>query len=185
MKKSQEKHDIMVLIKQEADTMKLKTAEEVTLEHQQEMMQKHKFVVHYVIDTYEFPLDDQLLSYPSIHTHGLTEHFNHPEIELALPLEEQTAMYLMHTFVDKLKAGVKVEETEIFTWPEYNHVRCYCLPVSYLQGQSVCQGYRLVIGDENNKLPGEAGCNRLYDAQIKAVRQAEDFPTDDESMVIS
>ena len=179
----------MVLIKQEASDMKLKTAEEITLEHQREMMEKHKFVVHYVIDSYEFQLGDQMVSYPSIHTHGLMDNLNHPEVEISLPLEEQTAMYIIHTFVDKLKAGIRVEETEIFTWPEYNDTRCYCLPTHYLQGQTVCQGYRLIIGDEHNKLPGEAGCNRLYDAQTQAVRQPEDFPIpvedDNDAIIIS
>ena len=161
------KHDIIVLMPQEDEQMKLRDASEVTLKEQQEMMEKYKFVVHYVMDSYEIEFEDQTLSYPSIHTHGLMEHFEYPEIEIALPLDQETAMYIMHTFVNKLKEGVRVEEYEEFKWPELNHTRCYCAPV-HLPSNTALQGYRLVIGDMNDLLPGEAGCHKLYNLQLDA-----------------
>lgn len=167
-----EKHDIIVLIPQEDELMKLRSAHEVTLKEQQEMMEKYKFVVHYVMDTYEVEDDQQTLNFPSIHTHGLVEHFDHPEIELALPLDQETAMYIMHTFVDKLKQGVRVHEYEEFKWPELNKTRCYCIPV-HLPGSVTSEGYRLIIGDMNDLLPGEAGCHELYNLQTAAGRLVE------------
>lgn len=171
------KHDIIVLILQEDKAMKLRDASEVTLKEQRELMEKYKFVVHYVMDSYSVESDHQTLSFPSIHTHGLMEHFEHPEIELALPLDQETAMYILHTFVNKLKEGVRVHEYEEFKWPELNETRCYCIPV-HLPSSTASQGYRLVIGDMNDLLPGEAGCHELYNLQLNAGCLVEgDFAT--------
>ena len=63
-----------------------------------EMLDKHKYIVHYVIDC-DLPYK------VDIHTHGLPENFNHPNIQIILPLDKDAAHGILNTVVNVLKDG--------------------------------------------------------------------------------
>jgi len=68
--------------------------------HQDEMLEKHGWVVHYVIDH-------------GIHTHGLAENFDHPDLEITLPADPKILHPVFSGIVEQIKDGKKFSDGEI------------------------------------------------------------------------
>ena len=66
-------------------------------ERQEELMEKHGWVTHYVFD------DKTLMI--NCHTHGLVEKFGHPDLQIVLPLPGKTCNGIMHTCVERIEKG--------------------------------------------------------------------------------
>jgi uncharacterized protein DUF4262 len=76
-----------------------------------EMMSRHGFYTHFVIGG----------DCANIHTHGVNESFHHTDIQIALPISQQTANNLLHGIVEQIKKGKKfvtnVDYSEIANMP--------------------------------------------------------------------
>ena len=68
------------------------------MDWENEMLEKYKYIVHYVLDCdLPFKVD--------IHTHGLPENFNHPNVQIILPLEKNIAHGILNTVVNIIEDG--------------------------------------------------------------------------------
>ncbi len=67
--------------------------------HAQQLV-KHGWYTHMT-----FPEDGG--TYWNIHTHGMSENFNHPDLQLVIGLPEHTTNGILHNFADRIKAGEK------------------------------------------------------------------------------
>lgn len=68
------------------------------MEWEEEMLEKHQFYIHYVIDA-DLPYK------VDIHTHGLRENFDHPNLQIVLPLDEKNAKGILHAAANFIKDG--------------------------------------------------------------------------------
>lgn len=68
-----------------------------------EQMKIYNFIVHMVIDDCDCPL------HANFHTHGLLEKFNHLDIQICFPLDQQIVMGIIHDCVKQIKKGIKLE----------------------------------------------------------------------------
>lgn len=66
---------------------------------QEEQLKKYGFYIHFVFDEERTP------NYTNIHTHGIMENFNHPDLQICLPITDMWAKFILHTIVDKIKSG--------------------------------------------------------------------------------
>jgi len=76
-----------------------------------EMIGRYGFYIHFVLDA----------NYANIHTHGVAESFDHPDLQIVINIDRQTASSLLHTVVDQIKEGkviqTGVDYTEIANLP--------------------------------------------------------------------
>lgn len=80
------------------DTEKQLRLEE--LRKQQEVwLEEHGFYTHFVWD------DKQSPTGMNIHTHGLAEKFDHPDLQIVLPMDGHQANSILHAMVDQIKTG--------------------------------------------------------------------------------
>lgn len=71
-----------------------------------DMLDKHGWYVHYVNDS----------MYPyctNIHTHGIQDHFDHPDLQVCLPLDSGVVQSILHLLVSKIKEGESFEPHQI------------------------------------------------------------------------
>lgn len=62
--------------------------------HEAEALERDGFYIHYVME-----------ETANSHTHGLTESFGHPEIEINLSIHPDSVLVIMHKVVDLIKSG--------------------------------------------------------------------------------
>lgn len=63
------------------------------LKWQTEMLEKHGWYIHYIIET------------SNHHTHGLTDKFNHPDLQIALNIDPKIVNSIFHRVVELIKKG--------------------------------------------------------------------------------
>lgn len=76
-----------------------KKTEADMLQWQQQMLEKHGWFIHGVIDATNTPNNT------NYHTHGLRESFDHPDLQLCLPLRQGDAHTILHILVNAIKTG--------------------------------------------------------------------------------
>jgi hypothetical protein len=76
------------------------------------MMKKHGWYVHYVTDH-----DDNSPTGYNVHTHGLTESHDHPDLQIVMPIRPEIAHSLLIATVDLIKSGIKID-----TQKEYDKI---------------------------------------------------------------
>lgn len=125
---------------------------------EKEMMDKYGWVVHFVFPSSE---EDFFANY---HTHGLKENFNHLDLQFVLPMERSLIHSLFHDIVDNIKDGVNYQEGK-----RYNNIiqRFDVKFKKFKDGER--QVLRLLLPDENGKLPDEKGCNPTYASQLEDI----------------
>jgi len=67
------------------------------------MMKDYGWAAHYV------PYDDNHINY---HTHGLSENFNHPDLQIVLPISMENAHGIVSNIIDDIKEGNKFYENK-------------------------------------------------------------------------
>ena len=70
------------------------------------MIAEYGFVIHHVFATKE----DQDWN---IHTHGLVESYDHPELQICLGLPQKTAASIFHDIVNRIKVGERFEHGQV------------------------------------------------------------------------
>lgn len=64
-----------------------------------EQLKKYGFYIHLVFDEQNMPNNT------NIHTHGIQSNFNHPDLQICLPLSKGQALSVIHSIVEKIKSG--------------------------------------------------------------------------------
>lgn len=68
-------------------------------------VEKHGWYVHYVTSD-----DDESPTGTNIHTHGIRETFNHPDLQIVIPLPQEVVMSVLHVAVNRIKEGESFSE---------------------------------------------------------------------------
>lgn len=131
---------------------------EVLSEKEESLLKEYGWYVHYFFETPE----GELNGLANIHTHGLKENFNHPDLQIVLPLAPETAHPVLTSIVNQIKGGEKFVAKE-----RYSNV---------LQGMDVCFAsytennrsvLRLMIPDPKGYLPDNQLCEDIYKRQLE------------------
>lgn len=65
---------------------------------ERECMEKHGWYAHFLYEQGE------------MHTHGISKTFDHPDLEIKLPLDPKVGHSLFHNAVDLIKSGLRFED---------------------------------------------------------------------------
>lgn len=119
--------------------------------HQDDLMSKHGWIIHFVSPKSG---DNRF----NVHTHGLLEKYNHPDIQImAGGLNPETANVIIHDIVDRIKDGERFKTGERYDKIIKN------LDVKF---ESAVEGgrpvLRVIFPDKNNEFAGE-----FYESQIR------------------
>lgn len=64
-----------------------------------EQLEKSGWFIHFVAG------DPDRSIAPNYHTHGLVETYQHPDLQIVVPLDTKTLYHIFHTIVDEIKQG--------------------------------------------------------------------------------
>ena len=81
--------------------------EDEVIRRQSDALEKTGWYAHYVFG--ETP--DRM----NIHTHGLRELFDHPDLQIVFPLPQETAHGILTTLCDRIKAGEKFKAGDMLS----------------------------------------------------------------------
>lgn len=73
------------------------------VERERQMMEEHGWYIHAVQDDKQFPFKF------NAHTHGVTENFNHPDLQIVFPLQFGVINSLLKIVIDRIKEGERFE----------------------------------------------------------------------------
>lgn len=133
---------------------------EAVREMEQKMIEEYGHSIRYIFNSYE----TEFGTFPSIFTRGLPETAKHPNLEFVLPVDEETAKFLLNTLAAKIHEGWTVELNRIYQIPELNDVPFYFEESIQPEiGESL---YRVILADPQLKLPHEEGCELGYQLQL-------------------
>lgn len=114
---------------------------EGTLKDSAEMMKKYGWIVHFVTECDDYPYD------VNIHTHGLAENFNHPDLQVVLNLDTQIVHDILCDTVVRIKAGERFEPGRTYERIVDNGLR-----VKFIEAEESGQKIlRMIFPDENGR----------------------------------
>ena len=70
-------------------------------EWEQDIIKKHGWFIHYVPEDYSHSPVTGI----NIHTHHLDDKYGHPDIQIVVPLPQNTAIHIIHNVVDLIADG--------------------------------------------------------------------------------
>lgn len=122
-------------------------------EHFQNLIEEYGWASHYV------PLDEYHINY---HTHGLTENFDHLDLQITLPLDMNSAQGIAIRIIDDIKEGKYFEIDQKY----YGYLK-EGYPVEFKQFTECDRPVlRVLLCDQNKKMPYEKGCDKYYKKQL-------------------
>lgn len=68
---------------------------EAVMKKQKEQTDKHGWIIHYIPKSKEHPFG------VNIHTHGLADNFNHPDLQIVIPMRPEFVHKILITAVEK------------------------------------------------------------------------------------
>ena len=105
------------------------------------MLEKYGWMVHYVFD------DDESPNRTNYHTHGIADNFNHPDLQICLPIQPEVAHGLFEAAIDNIKKGVAYTANI-----EYDNILAGGFKVKFMETQDGSRKVlRMLIPDENGK----------------------------------
>lgn len=114
-----------------------------------EKMAKYGWIVHFTTDQSD------------IHTHGLVEKYNHPDLQIAFPLPPQIAHQLLHNTVKRIEKGEKFEIGE-----DYSEIAGQGYKVRFVQAiESDRVVLRMIIPPANGELDRHKMNSELFEKQ--------------------
>lgn len=103
------------------------------------ILEKYGWMVHYVFDDDEFP------NRTNYHTHGISDNFNHPDLQICLPIQPEVAHGLFEAAINNIKKGL-VYDANI----EYDNILAGGFKVKFMETQDGSRKVlRMLIPDEN------------------------------------
>lgn len=123
---------------------------------EKKLMKKHGWIIHHVYETEENEFDGMA----NTHTYGLSETYSHPDFQMVLPIHPNIIQQLFNILVARVKNGETFEEGKNYEKVIQNS------PVHFKEfkedGRKVL---RMILPDENAKMPSEIECDALYKKQ--------------------
>jgi hypothetical protein len=109
-----------------------------------EQLAKHGYYFHFVL-----PEDDEEAAMCiNAHTHGLSDTFAHPDLQIVFPVEEQLAGEIFEPFVCEIRQGKKFNSGDRVPFP-FNDEFEFLLVDAIESGRPVL---RIIIPDNNGRL---------------------------------
>jgi hypothetical protein len=104
------------------------------------------------------------------HTHGIQENLNHMDFQLVFNLPPEVVNDIFFTLVADIRSGIKFEVNKVYSDILEGHNVAFA---QYIEmGRDVL---RVLLPDENGKLPTEDDCDEYYKLQL------EDYDFDSEN----
>jgi hypothetical protein len=123
---------------------------------QKDNLKKHGFYMHYV------PIDDEECI--DAHTHGLKESFGHDDLQIVLPIPQSTASGVLWSAVERIRDGEQLQPGQ-----RYERI-IKSLPVELVWARDEVRDLiRILLPDEHGLLPGDYGCNEVYQRQAEVL----------------
>ncbi|SEN50448.1 DUF4262 domain-containing protein [Lihuaxuella thermophila] len=116
-----------------------------------EMLEKYGWYIHYQTDGNRI----------DAHTHGLSENFNHPDLQIVLPISHEAVQGIFRELVDQIKEGKVFEEGK-----RYDAMIGGKYQVEFIKvPESGREVLRILFPDPKGKLPSEEDCDPMYRRQ--------------------
>lgn len=129
-------------------------------QNEQRMLTEHGWYVHYVFETDK----NEFGGLANIHTHGLKENFNHPDIQVVMPIASETVHPVLVGLVEDIKRGETFKENERSS-KVLRGMDVYFAPFKE-NGRDVL---RLILPDPQGRLPLDDGCDEIYKQQMNNI----------------
>lgn len=127
-----------------------------------ECMERDGFFVHWV----------QLGDYVNTHTHGFPATWDHRDFGVVLPIDLDTASAIFWRLAELVESGRKLEDGQV-----YDDV-LQGLRVRLALAREVDRDVlRVLLPDKSGKLPGEEGCDPIFDGQARVDTDKPPTPT--------
>lgn len=123
------------------------------LREQQEMMDEHKWMCHYV-------MPEKGEEYINLHTHGLLENFNHRDFQIVIPVDQGTGHSILSDLVERVKRGERIQVDKKYS----DVIQDFDVYFS-LQKEMDRYVLRMILPDPNGKFPEDEGCDPFYQKQ--------------------
>lgn len=124
------------------------------------MIEDHGFFVRYVYETEASEFD----GLANIYTQGLPRSFNHPDIQVVLPIPQLVIHSVLVGVVNAIKSGIVFEDGVI------SHEVLAGMPVTFKPfdngGVSML---RMLLPDPNGVLPTDDSCSESYKRQLEVL----------------
>lgn len=137
------------------NSRKQSSLDDLSREHRK-MMEEYGWTAHFVVDDKDFP------NRTNYHTHGLDVSFNHPDIQICLPIRPEIAHRLFEAAINHIKAGVFYESGK-----EYDKILDGGFKVKFIE---VLDGdrklIRMLLPDENGKYEAPLYREQLDTTQV-------------------
>lgn len=111
----------------------------------------------------QYVLPEYLHGPISCYTIGLEKHFNHPDIQITLPLDQQMCGQLINTVAGYVKDGRQFTPGIL-----YHDILQHSVPVKFItikDNKQQRELLRMIFPDENMKFPEDSACNPFYQLQ--------------------
>lgn len=119
-----------------------------------EFLERYGWVAHYVMDDTAYP------NKTNYHTHGLSENYNHPDLEICLPIRPEHAHAIFKAAVGRIKEGFVFK-----TGQTYSNIMTGGVSVTFVQVDN--DGpvrLRILLPDENGRYEAP-----FYKEQLESV----------------
>lgn len=135
-------------------------------QYDQAMLKRHEMIEKYgyIIDqVFGYDVEAKHDFGPAVffntHTHGLREAFNHPELQMILPVGSQIVMMTIHKVVDDyIRAGKSLTDGQVIKNPFDTGYDIFVKHHRQLDEDGNEEEYmRLMIPDRDNKIPSIEG----------------------------
>ena len=128
-------------------------------EFERQCIETYGHAIRYIFNSYQ----TETGTYPSVFTVGLNETANHDDLELVLPVQQELASYILNSLAQKIHEGATYTTGVTYRIPELNNVPFYFERT--LQNEIDKPLLRVMLADQNLKLPNEDGCDFHYRQQ--------------------
>lgn len=120
-----------------------------------DMIRKNGWASHYI------PYDNRI----NYHTHGVELTYNHLDFQITFPMPMESAHHIAGVLVQAVKDGEKFEEGKEYVGYLVGEYKLSFK--KYMEnGRDVL---RVLLPDENNRLPHEQGCKGIYKKQLMEI----------------
>lgn len=134
-----------------------KEAIEMKSKEQTNFFNKYGFLFHIVL-----PSENRLFF--NAHTHGLPDKYNHPDIEILIPLEEtlqdtkEWISHILNTLIDRIEYGHILTDGEKLKG-YIKGMYCETILINKKNGRKV---FRFLMPDMNGYLPTDDKCDKKF-----------------------
>jgi len=122
-------------------------------QHFEDLIKEYGRASHYVtLDQY----------HNNFHTHGLLENYDHPDLQITLPLDMNSSQGIAIRIIADIKEGKFFEVGQKY----YGYLK-EGYPIEFKEFVECDRPVlRVLLCDQNKKMPSEKGCDKYYKKQL-------------------